>query len=145
MPKPQKLLPLRIVVIEPPPGVVFAIQHGRDELSGVTLADGSDLSFDLSARVGDEKEPNFLGPFVQGPKGGRFVYVNSGTLAGQKDSPWERRAKVSLQGITRKMIKDLEKLANGILEARIFGRAKDGGPCCASVPILHDGWRVVSD
>ncbi len=48
------------------------------------------------ARAGGSRRadglPNFLGPFVQGPPVGLFVYVNSGTLAGQSDSCWTRRS-----------------------------------------------------
>jgi hypothetical protein len=32
---------------------------------------------------------------------------------------------------------------NGVLQAIVYGVAKDGGPFCASVPLLKD-WVVVS-
>jgi hypothetical protein len=78
------------------------------------------------------------GPFVQGPPKQRFVYINIGTYAGQDGSPWSRRLKVPLIGITRKMI-----TAGGILEARVIGTGPDGGPTCATVKDF-DGWiRVI--
>ena len=48
---------------------------------------------------------NFLGPFTQGPPASRFVYVNSGTMAGENATPWTRRAKIPLAGITNAMVK----------------------------------------
>src|SRR6266705_4795042 len=43
--------------------------------------------------------PNFAGPFVQGPAGERFVYIDIGTYAGQTNTPWSRRLKIPLSGI----------------------------------------------
>lgn len=145
MPATELDLPLRIVVVKPPPGVTFALQRGKGELSSATTATGADLAFELSVRVrsNEDGSPNFLGSFAQGPRGGRFIYVNSGALAGQTDSRWTRRAKVHLAGITRNLINRSTAIRNGILEARIAGTGKDGGPACATVPLLDGGWKVV--
>src|SRR4051794_4315697 len=97
---------LRIVVENPP--VRFAVQRGKDELHEATSANATQQVFEFSVRVHDDRTdgtPNFLGPFAQGPAGGRFVYVNSGTLAGEPGSRWTRRAKVPLSGIAWSMIK----------------------------------------
>ena len=101
------------------------------------------MTFEFEVRVGTRArgEPNFLGPFVQGPPAGRFVYINSGTLAGQADSIWTRRAKVPLTGITRALI-ERARVAGSTLEAEIAGTGRDGGPVCATVPLMSDGWRV---
>jgi hypothetical protein len=56
-------------------------------------------------------------------------------MAGQADSCWTRRLKVPLSGITTKMI-----AAGGILEARVPGTGRDGGPACASVKEF-EGWK----
>jgi len=70
------------------------------------------------------------------------VYINTGVRAGQPDSCWDRRAKVPLGGITSDLI--AAALAGDVaLEARIEGTARDGGPACATVPLLGDGWRLV--
>jgi len=137
---------LRIRVVDPPSGVVFCLQRGRNELVSPVMADGSDMSFDLSVRLGelpDGSGPNFLGSFTQGPVSARFVYVNSGTIAGQSSSGWRRRAKVPLTGIDAALIEEALRSEDSVLEARIAGRAKDGGPACASVPLLDGGWCVV--
>lgn len=146
MARTDREISLRIVIVAPTPGVVFALQRGKDELVSPTVATGEELSFDLTVRVRGEGEPspNFLGDCVQGPKGGRFVYVNSGTLAGQEDSCWSRRAKIGLQEITWELVDKLDAASTKVLEATIPGRARDGGPSCATVPLLDGGWRIAS-
>jgi hypothetical protein len=146
MPNKDQEISLRIIVVAPPPGVLFAIQYGSKELKSQVKSTGADLSFEFTARPSNKEGSaiDFLGPYVQGRRGSRFVYVNSGTYAGQTDTSCARRAKISLDGITKKMIDDLKKRSGGCLEARITGTARDGGPVCASVPLLDRGWRVTS-
>ena len=137
---------LRIRVVDPPPGVAFCLQRGRDEVVTPVIADGSDIVFELSARLGEipgGSGPNFLGPFTQGPASARFVYVNSGARAAQWESCWTRRAKVPLSGIDAAQIEEALRSGDCVLEARIAGRARDGGPACATVPLLDGGWRAV--
>ena len=141
--QPGQEIALRITLLHPPAGVVFCLQRGRSDLVSCTEASGEELSFDFTLRVhGDRASgpPNLRGDFAQGPPAARFVYVNSGTLAGQKDSCWTRRAKVPLSGITWELIEEALAKAGTVLEARIPGTAKDGGPVCASVRLLESGW-----
>jgi hypothetical protein len=70
--------------------------------------------------------------------------VTSGKRAGQANSCWDRRAKVSLKGITPQLIAAVKQQPGAHLEARIAGTAADGGPACATVPLLEGGWRVVA-
>jgi hypothetical protein len=129
---------LRIIVENPP--VRFKVQRGKDGLLDATSANAKQLVFEFSVRARDDGSggaPNFLGAFAQGPVGGRFVYVNSGTMGGDMDRDWQRRAKVPLAGITWAMIKN-----GSILEARIEGTARDGGPACGTVPLLGGGWKI---
>lgn len=140
----ERNLPLRITLLQPPRDVVFCLQRGKTEIVSQVRSVGDDLSFDLSLRLGERPGglPNFLGPFAQGPPAGRFVYVNSGTSAGQPGSCWTRRAKIPLSAITWPMIEEVLAASDRILEARIAGTAKDGGPACATVPLLGGGWQV---
>jgi hypothetical protein len=143
----EQEIPLRIVVVDPPADVVFAVQRGRSELHQVTRSTGQAISFDFQLRariVGMGKALNWLGPFSQGTPAARFVYVSSGTYAGEKGSCWSRRAKVSLASITVQAINQLEQAPGSVLEASIAGTGPDGGPACASVPLLGDGWCVVN-
>lgn len=144
MPKAETYLPLRITLFNPPKGVMFAVQRGKAELETPLMASGENLSFNFAVRVGDREDerPNFLGPFAQGPRGGRFVYVNSGTLAGQADSCWTRRAKVGLMGIGWDLVDQILAQPSLLLEAQIAGKAGDGGPACATVRLLGDGWAI---
>jgi hypothetical protein len=140
----EQKLPLRITLLQPPRDVVFCLQSGKTEIVSQVRSVGDDLSFDLSLRLGERPDglPNFLGPFAQGPPAGRFVYVNSGTSAGEAGSRWTRRAKIPLSAITWPMIEEVLAAPDRILEACIAGTARDGGPACATVPLLEGGWRV---
>ena len=138
---------LRIVLEAPPPGVDFGIQKGRGSLFEVIQkqrSKGPDLSFEFSVGVRNADgsgTPDFSGPIVQGPRGGRFVYVDIGTLAGQLDTPWSRRLKVPLTGITADQIRRASSGSGGVLETRVPGTGKDGGPSCASVKDFA-GWST---
>ncbi len=133
---------LRVTVVKPPAGVRFGIQSGRNELLGCVVSTGADLTFEVMLKAGfREGQVRFSGSAAQGPAAARFLYVCSGVPAGQPDSCWSRRAKVPLSGITWAMI-ELAGAEVGVLETRIQGIARDGGPACASVPLLDDGWQV---
>ena len=69
----------------------------------------------------------------------RFVYIAIGTSAGQH-SEWSRRAKIDVHDIPA----DLLAMAREgrVLEAILPGRARDGGPACATVRPLQP-WRAV--
>ena len=136
-------LPIRVIVENPPANVKFAMQRGKagDLLEPSGAATGR-LTFEFSIRAIDEAGmPNFLGPFVHGPKGGRFLYVNSGTLAGQSHSCWTRRAKLHLSSIDWKLVQKVASTRGAVLEGRIAGTGRDGGPSCATIPILG-GWQL---
>ncbi len=139
-------LQARIVAVAPPVGVIFALQRGKSGLGISGKSTGSDLSFDFGVLVerGPDGSARFSGEFVQGPAGGKFVYLNSGTLAGQSGSPWTRRAKVGLQ-LPWSVIERAAATDARVLQARVSGMAKDAGPACASVVLLDGGWTVVSD
>ncbi len=130
------MLTLRIVIVDPPSGVAWAVQGKPGELLQRARSTGDDLTFETEVRIAGPG-PRILGRAVQGPPTARFVYLCSGTLAGDVTSCWTRRAKVPLQGITEALI------AKGRpLEARFEGTAGDGGPACGSVPLLGRGWKA---
>ena len=137
-------LTLRIVVERPPAGVDFALQKGSGHAYSMEQkqrsSEGKDLAFEFQPTVRDGAPDGMAalgGPFVQGPPRQRFVYLDIGTMAGQADSCWSRRMKVPLEGISRKMID-----AGGVLEARVPGTGRDGGPTCATVKDF-EGWKRV--
>ena len=127
---------LRIVLEKPTAGVDFGLQkgHGSDyEVVGKKRSKGGDLEFEFTVTAHTSKKPgrnndlpNFTGPFIQGPAGERFVYINIGTYAGQTNTCWSRRLKIPLSGITWDMLR-----SGKVLLAHIPGTGKDGGPSCA--------------
>jgi hypothetical protein len=136
-----------LVLTAPPPGVVFAVQSGRDGLLPPYTSTPESLSFALTLSLGPalaDGSFNFRGPFAQGTPADRFVYVNSGTYAGQVGCRWERRAKIKLAGIPRHLVETAAGDANSAVEAHIHGTAKDGGPVCATVPPLSINWRLAT-
>lgn len=135
-------LPLRIVVDDPVPGLAMVLQRGDSH--GPELV-GEGPVFDLEVTVDGaipDGRPRFLGPYVQGPPAGRFVYLCVGEMAGQIGSPWSGRVKVPLGDIGRDLIEALK--TGQRLEARIPGRGRKDGPALASVKILPPGWRVAT-
>jgi hypothetical protein len=145
MKTPGPEITLRIVLESPPPGVDFGIQKGSGsvfETIQVQRSTGADLLFEFNvalkaASVGGAADLG--GPFVQGPRGGRFVYVDIGTYAGQRDTPWSRRLKIPLAGIASRAIEKGSSGPHAVLEARVAGTGRDGSPACASVKDF-EGW-----
>lgn len=136
-------LRLRIVVEHPVPGVALQVQRGRDGLLAPDQVSQTALTFVFSVRLGPSAGApglRFLGEFSQGPAGRRFVYLCCGKRAGQPASIWDRRAKIALWTITPDQARAALESDRLVLEARVAGRAKDGGPLCASVPLLGPGW-----
>ena len=138
----EREITLRIVVERPPSGVYFGLQKGSgsnyETVQTVeSMSDDLQFEFNLRVRQGKDGHPNFLGPFVQGPPHERFVYLDIGTCAGQTNTPWSRRLKIPLRGITWELI---AQTAKSSLEARVVGTGKDGGPSCGTVKPF-EGWQ----
>lgn len=133
---------LRIVVEGPVPNIAMQVQKGKcDLLAPAVSSDGSLVfEFPISVDLSDGR-PNFLGPFAQGPKDVRFVYVSSGLQAGQLDTDCSRRAKIPLMSITADQVN--EGIAAGkCLETALAGTGRDGLPRCATVKGIE--WKVAA-
>jgi hypothetical protein len=135
-------LTLRIIIEKPPPGVDFALQKGSGSVYETVQKQrsaGKDLVFEFQPTIKEGASgstPALRGPFVQRPARQRFVYVDIGTYAGQAGSCWSRRLKIPLDGIATSII-----AAGGVLEARVPGTGRDGGPNCATVQDF-EGWKL---
>lgn len=138
---PGRALEIRIAIVKPIPGCSYALQRGKSEIEQVQTGD-DDLCFTLPVNFVATSDGSWdvRGPHVQGPRGRRFVYITSGTSAGQSGSCWTRRAKVPLHALASAAMNPAAVLATGFT-ARVAGRAADFGPACASVPLLGDGWQ----
>lgn len=136
---------LRVVVEKPPAGIDYGLQKGHGsnyETVQTQRSTKEDLRFEFNVDVKEGKDglPNFVGPFAQGPAQERFIYLDIGTYAGQTDTPWSRRLKIPLRGIAWKSIEQAAR-SSQILETRVPGTAKDGGPTCATVKPFA-GWKL---
>jgi len=118
----------RIVLDKPPAGIDFGLQVGKGpgyKTIQVQRSQGKDLEFTFELEA-------LRGPMVQGSGTERFVYIDIGTCAGQRDTTCARRLKVQLDA----------GLFDGKTKAwkvRMPGTARDGGPMCASVKPFP-GW-----
>lgn len=140
----DKAIRLRIIIEKPPAGIDYGLQKGRGnpyETVQTQRSGKRDLVFEFAVSI-SARNDSLTGPFVQGPSGGKFVYVDIGTYAGQQNTPWSRRLKVPLTGITSSMIARVSKDSDAVLETRVAGTGRNGEPNCATVKPFS-GWKVV--
>jgi hypothetical protein len=137
---------LQIILIKPTPNVVFGLQKGAGnnyETVQKQISTSNDLTFTFPIKVkGDkskDKLPKLSGSFVQGSADNKFVYIDIGTAAGQSDTPWSRRLKIPLTGITWMEINSLD--GKSILQTSVPGTDQNGGPNCATVKPFA-GWHL---
>lgn len=75
-----ELIPLRIVVVDPPPGILWALQLNQEEIVKATSTAEGRVTFDFSIEaVEDVSKGTFRlrGPAVQGPSGKKFVALSN--------------------------------------------------------------------
>src|SRR6478609_1022294 len=137
---------LHIVLLTPPAGVDFCLQKGdanNYERIQKQRSTGKDLVFSLAVTVRKNKsnQLDFYGPFVYGPTGARFIYIDIGTAAGQFDSIWTRRLKIPLSGFDNSELDNALNNTEPAFTTEVQGTAKDGGPNCATVKPFA-GWRL---
>lgn len=116
---------LRLTIEDPISGVTYSLQDRRSTPVSPAVATGAPLSFDVPVRV--DRGLKLGGEFVR-REGAirRFVYIAIGKQAGDLNSVWSRRAKIDIHAIANCLVD--KALAGGVLECRLPGRAKDGGP-----------------
>ena len=142
---PAESLALRITVVDPPPNIMWALQLGQEEIVKPSSTTKNRISFDFAVEVveGDSKGAFRLrGPAVQGRPGERFVYLRMGAYAGQAGINAGWRAKIGLDGITRKLLDAVRARRAGVLEVQFAGTGPKDGPACATVSLLGEGWHV---
>jgi len=129
---------LRLTTADPVAGVAYSLQDKANMPVDPRIAGDGPISFDASVTLSDDDR--LTGPFVrrEGPTR-RFVYIAIGTSAGQH-SEWSRRAKIDVHDISAELL--ARARAGRVLEVVLPGRARDGGPACATVRPLQP-WRAV--
>ena len=143
----ERELTLRIVLEKPPADVDFGLQKGRGsdyETIHKQRSKAQDLHFEFTVELKPGRTdslPALRGPLVQGPPAQRFLYIDIGKYAGQTDSCWSRRLKIPLSGITWEMVDRVLADPKSVLETRVPGTGRDGGPTCATVKPFA-GWKL---
>ncbi|MDQ3683171.1 MAG: DUF5990 family protein [Bacteroidota bacterium] len=137
---------LRIVLESPTPGVDYGLQEGKGidfKTIQTKRGNGENLEFECSVRVkiADNNIPVFLGSYAQGPANERFIYIDIGKFAGQKDSCWDRRLKIPLRDITMEIIQQVLSNPKQQIETVVAGSGKDGSPNCGTVKPFN-GWKI---
>lgn len=130
---------LRLTTADPVAGVAYSLQDKANTPVEPRIAGDGPISFDVPVTLSDDGR--MTGPFVrrEGPSR-RFVYIAIGTSAGQHSSEWSRRAKIDVHDIPGDLLAQARE--GRVLEVILPGRAKDGGPACATVRPLQ-AWRAV--
>jgi hypothetical protein len=105
----------------------------RDELLELTPGDVPAVSWTLDATVTERPDgsTDLKGPYIQGPPGGRFIYLSWGTV----DQPGEfalfRRAKLWLEAVPPQVLASAAE--RGVLVGRLGLTGPRGNPLCAAV------------
>jgi hypothetical protein len=149
--KPARDIIVRIVLVSPPVGIDYGIQKGTGsdyETLHIQRPTNprAQIVFDVPITATDTRDdglPNFTGPFVQGPPKERFLYVDVGEYAGQRNTKVARRMKVPLARIDWTLIEQAAKSGKAI-ETRIPGTSKDGGPTAANTAKIQTAWTLVA-
>ncbi len=84
-------IPFRIILRNAPAGIDFGIQKGKGvqyETIQIQKSTNKEMLFELSLQVikSADGSPNFSGPLAQGNSSSRFIYIDIGASAGQKNT-----------------------------------------------------------
>ena len=154
----ERCVRLRVICVAPPPPEQYGAEFGLQDNSTTSdwvihpgdVQSNGDVHFACECCVRSHprtQAPNFLGSFVHGGNTERFLYLSWRPKKWRPGLPepacpaWVRRMKVHLRSITWKQIEQAGR-SGGVLEAVVPGTGRDGGPSCASVPLVGGGWVV---
>jgi hypothetical protein len=107
-------------------------RSNRDTLLGLVPGDAPSATWTLDCTVTPTAHGGDLkGPFVQGPPGGRFIYLSWGAVDAAGVFTMFRRAKLWLDAISPDVLR--EATDRGVLVGRVGLTDCRGNPVCASV------------
>jgi hypothetical protein len=107
-------------------------RNRRDELLGLVPADAPSATWTLECTAAPSAAGTDLkGLYIQGPPGGRFIYLSWGTVDDAQTFTLFRRAKLRLDAIPPAVIGSA--LSLGLLVGRLGLTDAKGNPLCAAV------------
>jgi Family of unknown function (DUF5990) len=128
-------------------GVHVGVQRRNKpgELLGVTAGDAPAVSWTLDAAVTPTPDgaADLQGPYLQGPPGGRFIYLTWGTVDGPGEFTMFRRAKLWLNAVPAEVLSLAAE--RGVLVGRLGLTDAKGNPVCASIrpPLIE--WSAATE
>ncbi len=120
-------------------------RNQRAELLGLVRADALSVTWTLDcAAVRSAAGVDLKGPYIQGPPGGRFIYLSWGTVDDADGFTLFRRAKLWLDAIPSSVLASAVDL--GLLVGRLGLTDHKANPLCAAVrpPVIEWSAAVAS-
>ena len=139
-------LPGRTCVDPRPDGLAYENVHvgvqRRKEVVDTVPADAPSAVWELTVDpVTRDGTLDFRGPFVQGRRGGRFMYLSWGSVDGEGHFEMFRRAKLMLDAVTPQMVRDADRPGHRLVGTLGLTHS-DGMPRCAAVRPPVISWTV---
>jgi hypothetical protein len=113
-------------------------RNQRDNLLGLVRGDAPSATWTLNCTsAASPAGVDLKGPYIQGPPGGRFIYLSWGTVDDAQTFTLFRRAKLGLDAIPPAVIDSARRL--GMLVGRLGLTDAKGNPLCATVrpPVIE--------
>lgn len=99
------------------------------------------FAFTIDVVRGEDGQIDFRGPFVQGKRGARFLYLSWGECVPDGQFRMFRRAKLLLSALAEPEIADA-LVADTVIEAVVNLTGPRGDPICASLRPPQIRWRI---
>lgn len=123
-------------------GIHVGVQRGT-EVVGLVIGDAADAVFDIDLDVvdGEDGQLDFRGPYVQGRRGERFVYLSWGEVDADGTFDMFRRLKLHLAPLVEHISAE-SVLAAKKIQAVLELTDTRGRPLAASVRPPWVTWRI---
>lgn len=129
------------ISVGPHTNVHIGIQRAREVIEKVA-ADAPTVEFvvPLDVRSDPDRPPDFYGPFAQGKRGARFVYLNWGDVGDDGEFVGFGRAKLQLSDLPADVAEAVA--GGGAVRAEVELTHARGGPVYASIRPSNVRWTV---
>ncbi|MBA3905965.1 MAG: monooxygenase [Pseudonocardiales bacterium] len=122
------------------PNVHVGVQRRArpNELLGLVRGDAPSATWVIDGKAAPRDDGlDITGPFIQGPPGGRFIYLSWGAVDEAGGFTMFRRAKLWLEAVPIEV--GAAAVDQGVLIGRVGLSDQKGGPLCASVrpPVIE--------